>query len=186
MVLAENDLHVHAHFTGLADNFQDAAGGRRSTVGEPCDLHIYHRAIQLRQAESASAAARIRGRRSQFFAQRRGEFFARRNGDLVWETRVVRQNKISAGIVTEEPHHGGLFAAQDADDAAFGASVGAAALNARLHAVSVHGVGHLILADEEVTGHSGDDRGRNDETVAVAMSHQAPFHQIGVVCRRGR
>ena len=56
------------------------------------------------------------------------------------DARVVRQHLIAVRAVAEEADERGMFALDNLHDAAFGAAVGAAAVDAREHVIAVHGV----------------------------------------------
>src|ERR1700722_2273058 len=83
-----------------------------------------------------------------------------------------------------------MLAFDDLNDAAFGASVSAAAFDAGENAVAVHGVGQVVTSDEEIAFHARDRRIGDKESVSVAMGNNSAGNKIGVVatvrCRSRR
>ena len=68
--------------------------------------------------------------------------------------RVVGQHVIAVRAVAEKADDGRVFALDDLHDAAFGAAVGAAPLDAREHVIAMHRVAQIVAADEEIAIHA--------------------------------
>ena len=94
---------------------------------------------------------------------------------------------IAVRAVAEKADEVGCCALDNLHDAPFGAAVGAAAHDARKHAVAVHGVAEIVAADEEIAVDARNGLVGHNETVAVAMRDDAAGNQIRIVTgfRRG-
>ena len=88
--------------------------------------------------------------------------------------------------VPKQADNGGMSARNDFFDAALEAAAGLAARDAGEDAVAVHGIGHGIGADEQISFHRWDGLVRDDEAVAVTMGDEAPSGQVGIVARGTR
>ena len=72
MMLANNDLDVHADVAGPPQNFNHASRRSQAALGKTRQLHVYHRAIQLRISCSAVRGSSTAARSvTRFFLQRR-------------------------------------------------------------------------------------------------------------------
>ena len=131
------------------------------------------------------AGSRLRPSVAKFFAQCGRELVARRNDDFVLHARVVRQDDIAVRAVAEKADDGGMLALDDLDDAAFGAAIVAAANNAREDAIAVHGVAHIVAADEEIAVDAGNGLVGHNEAVAIAMGDRRPAMRLGSAARLG-
>src|ERR1700685_1164848 len=75
--------------------------------------------------------------------------------------------------VAKEADERGMFALKDLHDAAFGAPVETASLDARECTIAVHGVAEAVAADEEVAFDARNRTVGDEEAVAVAMGNDA-------------
>jgi len=98
---------------------------------------------------------------------------ARRNQNFVKDADVVWQHGIFVRAVAEKPDDCGVLALDDAHNASFGAAIEAAPLDPREHVVTVHRVLKIVRRNEEVAFNLGYRFIGHDESVAVAVSHQA-------------
>ena len=149
---------------GRAENFDHASGGRETALGKARDLDVHDGAIEFRQAQAAVGTGSPVPSSAELLAQLGRQFLARGNQHFVMDARVVGQHVVAVRAVAEQAHERGILALDDLHDAAFGAAVGAAALDAREHAVAVHGVGEVVAADEEIAVDSRDRRIGNEES----------------------
>jgi hypothetical protein len=104
------------------------------------------------------------------------KFIAGREFDFVLDARIVRKNGSAAGSVAKKANDGGMSAAENADDAAFGATRAGSsieALNFGDDVVAVHGIFDGVARDKEVAVHVGNGDVRNYEAVAVLMKNEA-------------
>jgi hypothetical protein len=67
----------------------------------------------------------------------------------------------------------------DFHDAAFGATVRSASLDAREHAVAIHGIRQIIAADEQIAVHTRNRLIRYYEAVTIAVRNEAAGYQSG-------
>src|SRR3989442_746016 len=74
----------------------------------------------------------------------------------------------------------GALAIRTGDAAAASCGSGAA-LDAREHVVTVHGVAQGVAADKQIALHPWDRFIRHDEAIAVAMRHQPTGEQVGIM-----
>ncbi len=132
MVLANDDFDVDADIAGAAENFDHAAHRREAAARKARDFDVHDRAIEFGKAQAA-----IRGRA----AAPRGRVSARSSGvssspggirTSCWRRDVVGQDVIAVRAVAEKADDGRMLAHDDLHDAAFGASIGAAAVDAAL------------------------------------------------------
>ena len=117
-------------------------------------------------------------RKVEFFAERGCELIAERDLDFVVNPCVVGENDVVAAAGTEEADDGWMSAAEDANDAAFGAAGSREAtdfLDFGEDVVAVHGVFNIGAGDEEVAIELGDESVGNDEAVAVVMEDETAF-----------
>ncbi len=184
MVLADDDLHVHAHFARPAENFDHAAGWRDAALRESSELHIHDGAIQLGQPRALQRGGKFGIAGAEFlaklFAELGREFQAGGNDDFVQDASVVGQHDVAIRAIAEQADDGGMLALDDLHDTAFGTAVSAAAFDAGENFVAVHGVAQAIAPDEEVAFDTWDRRVRNQKTVAVAMCDQPAGNEVGI------
>ena len=89
------------------------------------------------------------------------------------EARVIRQHYISVRAVTEQADDGRMFAFDDLHDAAFGATVGSAALNACENSVAMHRIAEVVAPDEKIALHARHWRIGDQKRVAIAVGHDS-------------
>ena len=88
---------------------------------------------------------------------------------------------IALRAVAEEANDRGMFVLDDLHDAAFGAAVGAASLDARENAIAVHRIIQSIAADEKIAFDFRNGFIRDEEAVAIAMRDDSSRNEIWVV-----
>ena len=179
MMLANDDFDVDADVAGTAENFDHAAHGREAAAREARDFGVHDGAIEFGKAQAAIGRRLLR-LGAELGAQLGSKFVARRDQDFMLEAHIVRQDVIAVRAVAEEADDGRMLARDDLHDAAFGASIGAAADDAAEDAVAVHRVAEAIAADEEIAVDAGDRMIRDEEGVAVAMRDDAAGDEIGI------
>jgi hypothetical protein len=150
MMFANDDFDVHADFAGAAENFGDPPGRGDAAFRKARELDVYDGTVKLGKTQAAIWRGFFSSCDAQFLAQFGRQLLARGNRHFVEDARVVRQHVITLGTVSKQADDRGMFALDDLDDAAFGATVGAAALDACQDAIAVHGVVESIAADEEI------------------------------------
>ena len=123
---------------------------------------------------------------AEFFAQFRSQLVARRNRHFVKDARVVGKHDVAVRPVAKESDERRMLALDDLHDAAFGASVGAAALDSRENAIAVHRVRHVIASDKKIAFDAWDRLVRHHEAVAVAMRNNSTGNKIRIVASPGR
>ena len=110
------------------------------------------------------------------FAEGAREFIAGWKFDFMLNTGVIGSDDATAGSVTEETDNGRMSAADDADNAAFGAARSGQAAEASdfgNDGVAVHGVFHVVARNEDVTIDIGKGNIGDDEAVAIVMKDEA-------------
>ena len=103
------------------------------------------------------------------------DFVAGQEVDFVLNARVVRDDDRAAGSIAEKTNDGGMRAADDAHDAAFGAARAretAEAGDFGDDGVAVHGVFDVVARDEEIAVDVRKRNVRNNEAVAVVMEDE--------------
>src|SRR3989449_5229866 len=205
VVLADDDLDVHAELAWPAQDLHHAPGRRHPASRVTSQLDIHHRPVEFGQARPARAAARALrdwprptalGVAAELLAQLGSELLAGWDDDLVQQARIVGQHNVAAVAIAKKPYDCWVRALQDAHDAAFDAARGlairtgdaaaascgpGAALDAREHVVTVHGVAQGVAADKQIALHPWDRFIRHDEAIAVAMRHQPTGEQVGIM-----
>ena len=134
-----------------------------------------------RRTRLAAAVRRLESR--QVSAAIRASVHRPAESDFLRDARVVGQHVISVRAVAKKADDRRVLALDDLHDAAFGAAVGTAPLDAREHAVAVHGVAQIVAADEEIAFDARDRLIRDDEAVAIAMRDDAARNQIRIARR---
>ncbi len=180
MMFADDEFNVHADFAGAAEDFENASGGREATFRISHDLNVDDGAIEFREARATGRHWRALEARAQLLPQFGSQLIARRNRDLVENAGVVGQNVISVRAVAEKADEGGVLAFDDLHDAAFGAAVRAAALDAGQHSIAVHRVAKIVATDEEIAVNARNRMFRDEKTVAVAVRDDAAGNQIRI------
>ena len=89
------------------------------------------------------------------------------------DARVVGENDVAVRAVAEQADERGMRALEDLHHAAFGATVGAAADDAREDAIAVYGVGKIFATDVKVAVHAWDRRIGDEKAVAIAVRDDA-------------
>jgi hypothetical protein len=175
-MLPDHDLDVHADFARTSKNFQHATDGPDAAFWIARDFSVHNGAIEFREAHAAAHSS-ARCSRAEFLAKIGRKFFARRNQHFVRDARVIGQNVIPVRAVAEKSDERGMLPHDDFYDAAFCATVSAAALDARKHAIAMHGIGQVIAADEEIPIHARNRLIRYNKAVAIAMRNEAAGNQ---------
>ena len=179
MMLANDDLGVHAEIAGAAEDFDDAADGRGSVASVADEFGVDYGAIELGNVGEAGALAGaffLTG--EQLFAEGGREFVASGKLDFVLDAGIVGDDDAAAGGIAEEADDGRVCARNDAEDAAFSAACSGSAAEAGNFCddvVAVHGVFDEIAGDEEIAVEIGNGDVGNDEPVAVLMKDEAAF-----------
>ena len=183
MMFADQNLHVEAEFTGLAQDFDDTANCRNAGLRESSDLNVYDRAFQLRQAQ------RLRlGKLLGFVlgTELRRQLLARRDYDFVMKAGFVRSYEVTAMAVMKKTNDGRVGAAQDFHYAAFGARrragrmAGVAAFDAGKNPIAVHGVSQLVRRNKEIAIELTSWRLGDYKAVTIAMRHQPACELIRI------
>ena len=117
MMLANQDLDVHAEIARAPENFDHASRRRHAAARKARHLHVDDGAVEFRQPHAA-----LRLMQAQLALQFRRQFVARRDNDFLQQARFVRRDRISARSVAEKAHDRGVRAADHAQDASLGAA----------------------------------------------------------------
>lgn len=177
MVLADDDLGIHAEIAGAAENFDDPADRSGAFAGITDELGIDDGAIESRDVrETDGFAGAVFFAREELFAQSGRKFIAGGKLDFVLDARIVRNDDAAAGSVAEQADDGGVGAGNDAKDAAFGAAGAGHATEAGDFGddvIAVHGVFDVIARDEEVSIEIRDGHVRNHKAIAILVQDQA-------------
>ena len=108
----------------------------------------------------------------------------RRNDDFLRHFFVDGLDVVMAVSVVEDADHGWMGAREGADDAAFGAAIGADGGDFDQYAVAVHGGSDGVRRNEDIAGEASFQTGiersgfGNHEAEAVAMHGQAADEQV--------
>jgi len=176
MMFANDDFGIHTEIAGTAKDFDDASGGRSAGARIAEEFDVDDGAVELRDVREALVARGVLGGRKKLFAESGREFFAGYKLDVMLDARVKRRNDTAARGVVELADDGGMRAADDAHNTAFGAAgAGVAAESVDLgdDVIAVHGVFDGVARNENVAIHIGKSDIRNDETVAILMENEA-------------
>ncbi len=180
VMLADDDFHIHADFAGTPQNFGHAAHGCETSLRVALDFHVHHRSVEFRKPQAADVGKSLARLSAQFFVQFGSQLVARRNRDFVQDARVVRQHGVAMRSVAEKSHDGGMRVFHNLHHAALGSPVGAAAFDARQHAIAMHGIAQIVATDEEVSLHARNRRIGHQKGVAIAMRNDAPGDEIRI------
>jgi hypothetical protein len=177
VVLADDDFGVDAEIAGTAEDFGDASGGGHAPTAIAGNFGIDDGSIELGDVGEAFASSGLllRGGK-ELFAESAGKFVSGGEFDFVLNARVVWCYNAAAGRIAEKTHDGGMRAADDADDASFGASrtgKAAEASDPGNHGVSVHRVFDVIARNEEIAIDVRKGNVRDHEAIAVVMQDEA-------------
>ncbi len=178
VMLANDDFGIHTELAGAAENFKypTRRGSTGTRIAKQLDVHDC--AVQFRHAWNAlrTRAVLLRVLKLPFFPKRWCQLFARRNFDFVLDANVVRQDDIPSRAIAKQTHHGGMRAAENSDDAAFGSLRSREASDAaELHKdlVTVHGVSDGIARNKNVAVKLRHRLFRHDEAVAIMVEDEA-------------
>ena len=176
-MLANDDFGIHTEIAGAAEDFDDAAGGRSAGARIAEEFDIDDGAIELGNVrEALLARGGVFCSRQKLLAERRRELVAGYELDVMLDAGVKRRNDTAARGVVKLANDGGMRAADDAHNAAFGAAgtrVAAQAIDLGDDVVAVHGVFDGVARNENVAIHIGKGDIGNDEAVAILMENQA-------------
>ncbi len=193
MMLANNDLGVHAELARPPQNLDHASRRRRPTSRISHQLHIHHRAIQLRQMRQSppAPAAFTRIPQSQFFPQRCRQLLPRRNFNLMLNPVVIGQHHISPRPVSKQSHHRRMRSPQHAHNPPFRPLPAARTrhpevptarfahpLQSRQHVIPVHRIFNKIPRNKHVSIQLRHRHIRHHKSVSVVVQHQPPPHFI--------
>ncbi len=111
------------------------------------------------------------------------DFLAFRDYDFLRDFCVDGSDVISASTVVEDAYYCGMSAVDGADDASFGAAVGADVGDVDQHEVAVHGVADLVRGDEDVSGEFGFEWAErfgigDNEAESVAVHGEASGDEV--------
>src|SRR5271165_2580581 len=192
VVLADDDLDIHAEVVFIAEDLDDAAARvlrRRRPIG---DLDVNHQAFEVVPLAAAGFAAEDAITLLLAFARRFSErclgrrflvsarpLHAARDDDFLRDLLVHRRDVVVPRAVMERADDAGIAAAQHAQDAAFGAAVFLLAAKFHQDLVAVHGRADGLRVDEDVAGDGAALAGvGDDEAVAVAVHRQASGDEV--------
>ena len=182
LVLADDDLDVDADVPGPPENFDHFPGGREASLGIARDLHVHHGAVELGQPHPSNCRGIATRSSAKVLAQCGRELFARWNSDFLVQTNVVGQHHVAVRAVAKQSNDCRMLPLGNLHDSPFGTAVRPAAQDSSKHAVAVHGVADIVLADEEVAVDARNGLVGHHETIAVAMRYDAAGNQIGIAC----
>jgi hypothetical protein len=182
MMLANDDFGIHTEIAGAAKYFDDAPGGRSAAARIAEEFNVDDGAVELgNMRETLLACGRVFCGGQKLFAESGREFFAGQELNVVLDARVIGRDDTPARGVAELADDGGMRAANDADNAPFGAAgagVAAEAGDFGDDVIAVHGVFDRVARNEDVAFHIGKcDIGYN-EAVAVLVENETALDFI--------
>ncbi len=140
VVLADDDLHIHAKVVFKAQDLDDLALGRLARRGPVGDLHIYDHALKVVPlaalcliAQHAMLAVAV------VAAVVRRILQPVRDHDVFADLLVHRRHVVGAPAVVEGPHNGRMGPPSHLDDATLGPPVAADLPQLHHHQVAMHG-----------------------------------------------
>ena len=168
LVLADDDLHIHAEIVGPAEDLDHAA----RLVFVIQQLHVHNHAVQLFDGRG------LRRLHADAVDRRAGGRELHPLGDLdpLLDAVVVRDHVLAAAPDAEFAHHRGMGALEHLDNLAIRAAVRFDARDADHHAVAVHGRFRGFARDENVSRNAFHGPVGNQESVTVPV-HVEPSHR---------
>src|SRR5215469_4431111 len=190
MMLADDDFGVYTEFARTTQNLDHATAWRGAALWIARQLDVDHGAVEFFQPRNAATtvAAVIDAADTHFLRESRRQFVSRWNNYFVLDARVVGQNNVSIHAIAKQTDDGRMGAAQDPQDAAFGALRACARAPADLHqnVVSVHGVLDGLAGDVHIAIELGHGPIRHHETIAVGVKDQASGEFVTILRSTGR
>src|ERR1019366_2140811 len=176
--LADHDLDIDAEVVFFAECFDYAATRVLRGAWPVGDFHVDDYAFQIPRigvncgfvADDAVDSSLVGARRPHDSRRGRRRYIlgrvlhSRRNDDFLGNFFVDGFDVVVAVSVVEDADHGGMGTREGAEDAAFGAAIGADGRDFDQDAVAVHG---------------GSDGGRRNEDIAGKASLQISIERIG-------
>src|SRR5271169_1236258 len=159
MMLADDDLDIHAKIVRMTQNFDDAADGVLAGFGEFENFHVHDHPVQIFRPGHldrgyANAIGILRSRR---------QFHALRNLDPLVDPIVVRDDKRSAFAMPKFAHHSLVRASKDLDDLSIGPAAALDARDVNYDPVPMHGLLRRIARYVDVALQTFDGMIGNEE-----------------------
>jgi hypothetical protein len=199
MMLANDDLDIHAKFAGTSKNFDDASRSGHAAARETGKFDVNDSTVKFGEADrfAPNSTGPIGVLQAKFSAHCRRKLLTWWNHHFMGYARVIGKHDVTWTSVPEQTNKGRMRSVQDAQDPALSAHSGAGtgssagparcsparrftALDTRHNTVTVHGVAECIATYEKVALNTKNWFVGHDESITIAMRHQAPGNLIGI------